>query len=436
MQVAPHANLVLRGMVVMFKHFFRVSLLGVAGLASADPLSFDTALAIATGSSPDIAEQSANVQSARSASKAAGRLPDPKLALGIDNLPISGPDQWSLTRDFMTMRKVGFMQDIPNHSLREAQSAEATAAVTRAEAERRVAMLTVRRDTALAWLALYYLERQNVLFDELHGENQLFAQAVQAQFAAGRGMPADVVAPKQEAAEIADRRDELSGQIAKSKALLKRWVGAAAEEPLAGEPPAMTLDAEHLRGHVHEHPDLAVFVPMTQMAQAEVHEAEASKVPDWAVEFFYERRGPEFSDMVSLQFTLSLPLFARTRQNPQIAAKRQSLARVESERDAMLRDHTQELEADLAEFDVVTRQLARLREVRLPLAQEKVDYQFASYRSGKGDLSSVLAARRELIDERLKEIELDGKRAASAAKLYFFYGAGAIDDASSEEGAR
>ena len=409
----------------MYRCIVWLSLLGVAGFASADPLTFDKALQIAGESSPDIARESANVEAARSASSAAGRLPDPKLAVGIENLPVTGSEQWSLNRDFMTMRKVGLMQEIPNRAKREAQTAEADAAVARAEAERRVSVLTVRRDTALAWLNRFYLEHEAALFDELEGENQLFAQAVQAQFTAGRGIPADVVLPKQEAAEIADRRDELTAQIAKSKAVLKRWVGAAGADPLAGDPPAMPLDAEHLRGHVHEHPDLAVFVPITQMAQAEVHEAEAAKRPDWGVEVSYGRRAPEFSDMVSLEFTIGLPLFSKTRQDPQIAAKRQELARVESERDAMLRDHTEELEADLAEYEVVTRQLARVHDVHLPVAREKVDDQFASYRSGKGDLNSVLLARRELLDERLKGIELEARRAAAAAKAYFFYGPGA-----------
>jgi outer membrane protein TolC len=290
-----------------------------------------------------------------------------------------------------------------------------------------VGILTVRRDAAVAWLARYYLERRRELFDELDRENQLFAQSVQAQFAGGRGMPADVVAPKQEAAEIADRRDELASEVAKSKATLRRWAGPAGDEPLAGDPPTLALDAEHLRGHIHEHPELAVFVPMTQMAQAGVHEAEAAKRPDWGVEVAYGRRGPAFSDMVSLQFTLDLPLFARTRQDPQIAAKRQELNRVEARRDAMFRDHIRDLDAELAEYEVTTRQLARLREAHLPLARQKVDYQFASYRAGKADLTAVLSARRELIEERLKEIELDGKRAATVAKVYFFYGAGAIE---------
>jgi outer membrane protein TolC len=177
---------------------------------------------------------------------------------------------------------------------------------------------------------------------------------------------------------------------------------------------------------------------MTQMAQAQVHEAEAAKRPDWGVELSYGRRGSAFSDMVSLQFTMDLPLFTRTRQDPQIQAKRQELTRVESERDAMLRDHAQELDAELAEYEVTTRQLARLREAHLPLAQQKVDYQFASYRGGKADLGSVLSARRELIEQRLRQIELEGKQGTTAAKLYFFYGPGATDStvSSDAEGTR
>jgi outer membrane protein TolC len=422
----------------MFRYVLLVIVLDAAGVATAEPLSFDAALELAARSSPDIVAQSASVEAARSAAVAAGRLPDPKLTVGVENLPVTGQDQWSLTRDFMTMRKVGLIQDVPNGGKRDARAAAAAAGVARAQAERRVSVLTVRRDAAVAWLDRYYLERRGALFDELDRENELFAQAVQAQFAAGRGMPADVIAPRQEAAEIADRRDDLARDIAKAKAALKRWVGAVADEPLAGEPPALTIESEHLRGHIHEHPELAVFVPLTRMAQAEVHEAEAARRPDWGVEFAYGRRGAAFSDMISLQFTLDLPVFTRTRQDPQIAAKRQELTRVESQRETMLRDHTQELEAELAEYAATTRQHTRLREAHLPLARQKVDYQFASYRGGKADLTAVLNARRELIDERLKQIELEGKRAVTAAKLYFFYGAGATDPraASDGEGAR
>jgi len=408
----------------MFRWFFLISLLAGSAI-HAEPLNFDRALDIAVRAAPDAVVEQANIDAAQAAARAAGRLPDPKLAVGIENLPVTGEDQWSLTRDFMTMRKIGVLQDVPYRSKRRAEIDIAAAAIAKSEAQRRVRLLAIRRDAAVAWLNRYYLERRASLFDELDRENRLFAAAVQAQIAGGRGMTGDVIGPQQEAAEIADRRDELAGQIVKSKAMLERWVGAAVEEPLAGDPPAFTIDAEHLRAHVHEHPELAVFVPMTEMAQAEVHQAEAAKRPDWGVEFMYGRRGAAFSDMVSLQFTVGLPIFAGTRQNPQIEAKRQELTRVYAERDAMLRDHTQELESTLAEYDTLTRQLERMRTKRIPLAREKVDYALAGYRGGKGELTDVLTARSQLIDERLKAIELEAQRATTAAKIYFIYGEGA-----------
>ena len=394
-------------------------------VASASPLSFNEAIALAVRSSPDIVTQDASVAAAKSASTASGRLPDPRLAIGVQNVPINGPDQWSLSRDFMTMTQIGFIQEVPNRGVRRAQSDAAQAAVDRVEAERRIRILTVRRDTAVAWLNRYYLERRVAVFDDLDRENHLLTQIVQAQLAGGKGQAADVLVPQQESAELADRRDELAGELAKATAALSRWVGARAEEPLAGEPPTFSLDVESLRGHVHAHPELAVFTPMVEQAQAEVHQAEAMKRPDWGVELMYGRRGAGFSDMVSLQFTVGLPIFSRTRQEPLVAAKREELARIESERESMLRDHTDELETELAEYETIGRQLARLRQTRLPLARQKVDYQFADYRGGKGDLTLVLTARRELIDLRLDEISLQSRQAALTAKLNFLYGEGA-----------
>ena len=73
------------GIRTMFRCVLLICFLGTAGLAVAEPLTFDAALEIATRSSPDIAVQTASVEAAQSASVAAGRLPDPKLTVGVEN---------------------------------------------------------------------------------------------------------------------------------------------------------------------------------------------------------------------------------------------------------------------------------------------------------------------------------------------------------------
>ena len=77
----------------------------------AAPLSLEEAQAIAASDAPQIDAQSATLRAAQQSSLSAGQLPDPKLIVGIDNLPTDSADRFNITRDFMTMRKIGFMQE-------------------------------------------------------------------------------------------------------------------------------------------------------------------------------------------------------------------------------------------------------------------------------------------------------------------------------------
>lgn len=407
---------------MLIRNFLLLSLISGSSAIFADALTFDRALSIAERTSADIDAQNASVEAARSASRAAGTLPDPKFVVGVDNLPASGPDQWRIDRDFMTMRKVGVMQEIPNGGRRRAQVAEASATVDVADAQRRVHVVAIRASAALAWLNGYYIDKRIALLDSLGRENRLFAATVDAALAGGRGAPADVIAPRQEAADLADRLDALNADGHKARALLRRLLGADGDEPLAGEPPTFAIDMNQLRAHVHAHPELAAYGPMIALAQAQAQEAEAARRPDWGVELSYAKRAAAFSDMVSLQFTFSLPLFSATRQDPLIGARHQEIRRLEAERQDMVRDHTEALEEQLADLGALDSQLTRLNDTRLPLARNKVEYELASYRGGKTDLAAVLAARRELVDTELMQWELQGRRDAAAAKIYFAYG--------------
>ncbi|MBT9461784.1 MAG: TolC family protein, partial [Rugosibacter sp.] len=202
------------------------------GVAHAAPLSFTAALNLAEHQSPNLAANTAQINAAQSSAIPAGALPDPKLFIGIDNLPVTGEDRGHLNRDFMTMQKIGIMQEVPNADKRKAREAVASASIDVASAERQITRLQVRRDTAIAWLNVYYVERKFALFDALDQENKILTDAVKAQIAGGRSPVVDAVMPRQEAVQLADRRDDLASDLAKARATLRRYVGMAANEPL------------------------------------------------------------------------------------------------------------------------------------------------------------------------------------------------------------
>lgn len=388
----------------------------------AAPLTLDEALRLADHNAPSLTAQAEKLQAARSAAIPAGELPDPKLLLGVQNFPVGGPDRGTLDHDFMTMQMVGVMQEMPNRDKRRARTEVAEAAVDLAAAQGRVERLNVRQATALAWIGSYSVELKQALFQQFYRENRLLSDTVRAQIASGRAQPADAVTPKQEAAQLDEQQDQLQLKRAQARATLKRWIGPAANEQPSGNWPQWPIDTLGYSHKLEHHPALAAFGPMTREAQAKVREAEADKSSDWSWELDYQKRGREFGDMVSVQFTFDLPLFPETRQNPKIAARHAELNQLEAEREAQLREHTEQLETQLADYQRLDRAARRTQESLLPLAKEKAELTLASYRAGKSDVSAVVAARRELIEAQLKQIDVNEQKALTSARLYFAYG--------------
>jgi outer membrane protein TolC len=387
----------------------------------ATALSFDAAIALAVQNAPQARMAQAKLDAARAAARPAGELPDPKLALGLDDFPIGGPDRNSFTSDPMTMARISIMQEVPNRDKRNARVDAAQARITRSQAEQRLSQLTLRLETAKAWIRRYTIEQQLAQLGLLLLENQRFALAIQAQLASGRASVADIVLPRQEAAMLAERRDELDAQRSHATAALARWIGNAAEAPLQGEPRQWQIQKEALVEAKHRRPDLLALAATGNMIDAEVRETQAGKKPDWGVEFAYKRRAVQFGDMISIQFSFDLPVFPVNRQDPQIAAKVAERASLEAERDALVAEHTQMINNDLADLERVKLAVERNRRVLQPLAQEKIMLSQAAYQNGKGSLSDVMLARREALELALKQTMLVGEQAIISAQLHYTF---------------
>lgn len=393
--------------------------LALPGLAAA--LSLDEALRLAEDQAPSLAAEAANLEAARQSAIPAGALPDPRLSLGLRNVPIESDAAWRFDQEPMTMQAIGFTQEVPNRAKRRARIEAARAGVDFAEQRQQIARLEVRRQVAEAWIAARSVDEKLSLFKQLYDENRLLERAVRARIAGGGGSAADAVVPRQEAALLAEKEDELQRTQAVARAALRRWIGAAAEQPLSGAWPDWPTDAVWYRSHLQHHPQLQAYEPLNRQAEARLNEAIADKRPDWGWGVEYGRR-EAFGDMLSLNLSIDLPLFAGTRQNPRIAAEEARLAQVSAEREDALRRHTKALSADLAELQRLQSTLARLEQTLLPLAADKVRLTLADYRGGRGDLGNVVAAREALLQTRLRRIDVARDRALANARLHFAFG--------------
>jgi len=400
-----------------------VVLLVSVGAYAEEPatLSLSDALRIAGDQSPQLAAQRSAIAAAEQGTVSARQLPDPKLFFGVDNLPVTGADSLSLTRDFMTMRKIGVMQDFPRGEKRELKGQLAERVTAREQAMLSDVQASVRRDVASAWIEGYFAQAMGAILDEQIGEAQLQSDALKAGLKSGRTQTADFIAVQLSIERLHDRRAEFDKLAARAKAMLSRWLGSAADRPLAPFAPA-ELSAQQgvLNEHIVHHPHVQSLDRQVDVAQTEAYIARAASKPDWSLQLAYQQRGPTYSNMVSVQVAIDLPLFQKNRQHRDTAAK---LALVQQARDLKedaVRLHLAEAQAVWADWETSTARLKRFDTSLLPLAHERTQSALAAYKGGRGDLSTVLAARRDEIELKLQKLQLAGEQGRAYAQLLYF----------------
>ena len=380
-------------------------------------LSFAEAREIAEQQSPRVSAQRLQIDAVESAQKAAGTLPDPKLSVGLENLPISGMDRWSLTRESMTGQRLALMQEVPNQAKRAAKVASAQARVERERAALVLQRLQIRQELGLAWIAAQAVEQREQLLTELLAENQRLQDSLPARVAGGSAQAGDLLAAQQEALALSDRRDDLQRDRSKARAMLRRWVGPRADESLQGGTGPLIHPVAQLRAELSSHAELALYPTMQSMARAESHEAQSESRGDWSWEIAYSRRDRRWGDMVSFQVTFDLPWQKDRRQTPMIQAKQRELERLEAEQEDVARRHLQELDDSAAELQALDSQIERLKSTGLQLAQGRAELALSNYRAAKGDLGAVLGARAQVLEARMRLIDLQAQRDSVTTRL-------------------
>ena len=389
---------------------------------AADPLTLVEAQRIAVGRSRQLLAQDALAVAAREQAVAAGQLPDPVLKLGIDNLPADGPDRGSLTRDFMTMRRIGIMQEIPRAEKRQLRAERFEHEAQRVQAQRQMTLANVQQGTALAWLDRHYAQAQRDLLLQQIEETRLQVQAADTAFRNGRGSQADVFAARAGVIGLQDRFSQIEQQSRSAGLMLARWVGAdVAERPASGPPlwQDLPLQGGILGEHLKRHPDLLAIRAEIDAAETDARLALANRQSDWSVEASYSQRGSAYSNMVSVGVSIPLQWDPKNRQNREAAAKLAMVDEAKERYEDMLRNREAEVRSLLNDWKTGKERVARHRDDLLPVMRQRTEATLTAYRIGKIDLAGTLAARREEVDARMQALTLEMETARSWARLNF-----------------
>lgn len=385
-----------------------------------EPLSLPEALKLAESRSTLLAGSDYAAQAARERGIAAAQLPDPVLKFGLDNVPINGPDQYSLTADFMTMRRVGVMQEISSSEKRDLRRQRGEVEAEREIAVREATRAGLRIDVALAWIDRYYAQKTADLWRVFAADVALQITTLQAGIANGRSNAPDLRAAEVVAAQTADQISAAEQQARMSAAVIARWLGPAATRPPGPAPDSTTLafDPEDptVLGRL---PQIAVLRQDSALAQTDLHLAEHARTPDWSVEVAYQQRGPAYSNMVSIGVAIPLPMFPQERQDRGISAGQAQVAQADAQLQDMQSQRRAELASNVEEWRSLRQRAQVLQRTLLPYASDRAAQALASYSGGNGTLAAVLEARRGSVDARMQVLLLERDATRAWAKLNF-----------------
>lgn len=395
-----------------------VALLTTAVPAAAQSLPFDEARKLAVQRSQQLPAADHAGRAAREMAHAAARLPDPVLTLGIDNVPVEGMDRFSTTRDGMTMRRIGVMQEFTRGDKRAARSGRYLAESDKAAAEKRMAAAAIERETADAWFEVHHLQLMHTLANEQLAQMRIELQGAEAAVRGGRGSTADVFAARGAVIEAEDRAAGFAQRIRAARARLVRWVGPAGEWPLEKAPNIheLNLDLSALDAQLAHHPEIAVLARNEDIAQANARLALAERRPDWSLEVMFGQR-PGYDNMVSFAVSLPLPWDRANRQDREHAARLAELEQARAEREEALRAHIGEVRTMVVDWQDLRARAARLRGELLPLTKSRHEAALAAYRGGRGMLDDVLRARGAELEARMQILELEMEAARTWARL-------------------
>lgn len=389
---------------------------------AAEPLTLLEAQGLAVARSQQLVAANASIAASREMAVAAGQLPDPVLKFGIENLPVNGPDRLSLSRDFMTMRRIGLSQEVPGGQKRQLRAERYEREASRTYAERLLVIANIERETAIAWIERFYNEQMRDLVLRQIRETQAQVQTAKAGYGTGRNSQADVLAAQTSLVMLEDRLAQIDRQDRNASWTLARWVGTAGNRPVGGDPPAWQtsrLDAGSLDEHIEYHPDLVMARAQVEAAKTEARLAEANKKADWSVEAMYSQRGSAYSNMVSVGVSIPLQWDRQNRQDRETAAKLAMVDEARAKYEEMLRQHEVEVRNLLNDWRTGKARVARYRDELVPLARQRSEASLTAYRSGKGDLAATLAARRDEVDARMQALTVEMETARAWAQINF-----------------
>ena len=285
-------------------------------------LTLQAATELAVKDNPDLAQIQARAKAMAAIPSQEGALPDPEISFNAMSLPVN---TFNLHQEDMTQLGAGISQAIPfpgKLALREQAATFEAEAASQNITEARWRLLSEVKTT---WWLIYYLDRTLQITDSNYALLQQFVEIARTKYEVGEGLQQDVLLAQLELSKLlaqqlmlkASRRNAaaslnaLLNKPANSEVRLPETI--ALQLPILKQENLLYQQAETSRA-ILEGNRLGI-----NAAQSRLDLAKKDFLPDFNLGASYGARantpsGRQRSDMLSLNLSMNVPIFAAQKQ--------------------------------------------------------------------------------------------------------------------------
>jgi len=425
--------------------------------AAEPPLSFQQAIKAAQSNDPWLTGNVHKQKSLESMSVAVGVLPDPKVSIGLANLPTNGFD---FTQEGMTQAKVGISQMFPRGQTLKLKSQQLMLQSEMFPYQRLDRESKVAVTVGSLWLGAYQIQESIRLIEKNKTLFEQLADVAKASYssALGKTRQQDIVRSQLELTRLEDRLDKLEQQKNSFEGMLLQWLTKFTDESteiggaslvtdfslhnlvLSQELPQIDLinhelidkkswlPLNELVPYFAKHPSVVAIEKKVNATKTGIKLAKQKYKPQWGLNASYGYRaddpmGNSRADLFSVAVTFDLPLFTENSQDKEVQSAISTTEAVKTEKLLLLKKL-------LSSYASAKGRLLRLQDRQqlyklklLPQMYDHVEASLTAYTNDDGDFSEVVRSRIAVLNAEIDYLTLNVEEQKILLELnYLFIG--------------
>ncbi len=420
-------------------------------------LSFEKAVKSAQKNDPWLTGNIHKQNAIESMSTAVGTLPDPKVSIGLANLPTDGFD---FGQEGMTQVKVGVSQMFPRGDTLSLKSEQLKMESEAFPYQRKDRESKVAVTVGSLWLDAFRVQESIELIEKNRALFEQLADVAEASYSStlGKTRQQDIVRAQLELTRLEDRLDLLAQQQNRFEGMLSQWITEFSIENntqsdtyvdsnfelhninLTKQLPQIDLinsnlvlknswlRPSELAKYIANHPSLLAVEKKIRATKTGIKLAKQKYEPEWGVNASYGYRdddpmGNSRADLFSIGVTFDLPLFTDNKQDKEVNSAISKTEAIKTEKLLLMRKL-------LASYSSAKGRLLRLKDRQslyrnklLPQIHDQAEASLTAYTNDDGDFAEVVRSRIAVLNAEIDELTLNVEEQKLLLELnYLFIG--------------